>query len=63
MKFRVNCFSVKEKNLEIGLSDGTHGGDIGFHIRTILDIFYLHPDTSYQVSSHLAFRLRRSILK
>ena len=41
--------------------DGLHGSHLQFLIGMILAIFYLQvaPDTSYQVSSQLAFQFRR----
>ena len=55
-KFWVNGLSVQEKVKNRFLSG--HRGHLRFAIGTILAIFH-HYDTSYQVSSQLAFRFRR----
>ena len=53
-KFGVNSPFVQEKKGKIDFPDGGHGSHLGFPIGTILAIFDLHPDASYQVSSQLA---------
>ena len=52
---------VQEKKRKVDFQDGSHGSQLGFLIRTILAIFDLQvtPDASYQLSSKLAFKLRR----
>ena len=54
--FQSTDLSVQEKNFNIDFQDGGH---LGFPIRMILATF----DTSYQVSSKLAFRFRRRSAK
>ena len=63
-KFRVRWPFCSEEVKNI-LQDGCHGGQLGFPIRTILAFFLStsHPDASYQVSSQLAFRFRRTSQK
>ena len=51
--------SVQEKKRKIHFQDGRHGGHLWFLIRMILAIFDLQVDTSYQISSQLAFQSSR----
>ena len=51
-KFQVNwSFSSGVSKQKIDFQDGGHGGYLLFPIGTILAIFDLRPDASYQVSS------------
>ena len=59
--FKLSGLSFQEKKWRIDFQDGGHGSHLGFPIGLIFAIFAQknHPDTSYQVSSQLAFWFRR----
>ena len=54
--FESNGISVQEKKWKTDFQDGCHGGHLGFLTATCSTS---HPDTSYQVSSQMAFQFRR----
>ena len=60
VKFQDYLTFVSGREAKNRFQDGGHGGYLGFPIKTIsLFLSTSHPDASYQVSSLLAFCLRR----
>ena len=57
-KFRVMWSFHSGEKFKIDCQDSGCGGHLGFPTRIILAIFD-HPDTSYQVTSPLAFWLKK----
>ena len=58
IKFRVNG-PFYSGEVKIDFQDGNRGSHLVFQIGTILAIFDLQVDDTYQVSSQLAYQLRR----
>ena len=65
LSFESIGHSVQEKTFKLNFQDNSRGGHLGFLIGTILAIFLSasHPDTSYPVSSQLAFWFRKKKFK